>query len=59
MKKMIYIIIAFIVIIGLWSLWGFFGSNVEQMNYTVVKKMNNYEIREYPEHIVAQTTVQG
>ena len=58
MKKMIYIIIAFIVIIGLWSLWGLFGSNVEQMNYTVVKSMDGYEIREYPEHIVAQTTVQ-
>ena len=59
MKKMIYALIAFVVIIGLWSAWGFFGSNVEQMDYTVVKNMDGYEIREYPEHIVAQTTVQG
>ncbi len=59
MKKMIYILIAVVAIIGLWSLWGFFGSNVEQTNYTVIKKMNDYEIREYPAHIVAQTTVQG
>jgi len=58
MKKMIYIFIALVVVMGLWSLWGFFGSNVEQADYTVVKKMNGYEIREYPEHIVAQTTVQ-
>ncbi len=56
---MINILIAFIVIIALWSVWGFFGSRVEQTDYTVVKKMNDYEIREYPAHIVAQTTVQG
>lgn len=43
----------------LWSLWGFFGSRVEQADYTVVKTMRDYEIRDYPAHIVAQTTVQG
>lgn len=59
MRNMIYIIIILIVIIGLWSLWWFFGSNVEQMDYTIVKKANNYEIREYPAHIVAQTTIKG
>lgn len=58
-KNMINILIAFIVIIILWSVWGFFGSRVEQADYTVVKKMDGYEIREYPVHIVAQTTVQG
>ncbi|KKR13007.1 MAG: SOUL heme-binding family protein [Candidatus Wolfebacteria bacterium GW2011_GWC2_39_22] len=46
-------------IIALWSVWGFFGSHVEQADYTVIKKMNDYEIREYPAHIVAQTTVTG
>lgn len=56
---MIYIIIAFIAIIVLWSAWGVFSSNVEQADYTVVKKMDGYEIREYPAHIVAQTTVNG
>ncbi len=58
-KNMIYIILTFVSILVLWSLWGFFGSRVEQADYTVVKKMSNYEIREYPEHIVAQTTVKG
>ena len=58
-KKMIYIIIGFVILIGLWSVWGILGSRVEQADYTVVKKMNGYEIREYPEHIVAQTTVEG
>jgi len=58
-KNMITILITFIVIMALWSVWGLFGSRVEQADYTVVKKMNDYEIREYPVHIVAQTTVQG
>ena len=58
-KNMITLLIAFIVIIALWSIWGLFGSRVEQTDYTIVKKMDGYEIREYPAHIVAQTTVQG
>jgi effector-binding domain-containing protein len=56
---MTYILITLVVIIVLWSVWGFFGSRVEQADYTVVKRMNGYEIREYPAHIVAQTTVRG
>lgn len=58
-KNMINILITLIVIVTLWSVWGFFGSRVEQAEYTVVRKMNDYEIREYPAHIVAQTTVKG
>jgi hypothetical protein len=56
---MITILITLVVVIALWSIWGFFGSRVEQADYTVVKRMDGYEIREYPAHIVAQTTVQG
>lgn len=59
MKKMNYIIVAFVAFIALWTTWGFFGSNVEQADYTMVKKMDGYEIRHYPEHIVAETTVTG
>jgi peptide-methionine (S)-S-oxide reductase len=58
-KIMTNTIIALVVIIALWSIWGFFGSRVEQADYTVVKKMNGYEMREYPAHIMAQTTVSG
>ena len=58
-KPMTYILIALVAVIALWSVWGFFGSRVEQADYTVVKRMNGYEIREYPAHIVAQTTVPG
>jgi peptide-methionine (S)-S-oxide reductase len=55
--NMISIIIIFIIVLAIWSIWGYFGSHVEQTDYSVVKKMNGYEIREYPAHIVAQTTV--
>ena len=56
---MIYTLIILIAIVLLWSIWGFFGSHVEQADYSVVKRMKGYEIREYPAHIVAQTKVQG
>jgi len=53
---MIILIIIFIIAF-LWSILGFFGSNVERADYTVKNKMKGYEIREYPAHIVAQTKV--
>ncbi len=53
------LIIILAVIFVLWSVWGFIGSRVEQADYKVVKQMDGYEIREYPAHIVAQTTVKG
>lgn len=56
---MAYTLIALVVFMVLWSIWGFIGSRVEQAEYTVVKRMAGYEIREYPAHIVAQTTVPG
>lgn len=43
----------------LWSIWGYFSSRVENTPYSVVGSHKNYEIRLYPEHIVAQTTVTG
>lgn len=56
---MINTLITIVVVALLWSVWGFFGSRVEQADYTVVKNVGGYEIRDYPAHIVAQTTVQG
>lgn len=52
----------FYVVIGaciLWSIWGYVSSRVETTEYTVIEKKNEYEIRLYPAHIVAQTTVTG
>lgn len=53
------IILAPIVIFILWNVWGYFSSNVEQAEYSVLKKADDYEIRTYAPHIVAQTTVSG
>jgi effector-binding domain-containing protein len=53
------IIIVIISILLLWSIWGYFSSRVEQAEYEVVRKNKYYEIRKYPKHIVAQTTVSG
>lgn len=53
------ILLIVVVILMLWSGWGYFSSNVEQAEYSVVKKADGYEIRQYPKHIVAQTTVEG
>lgn len=53
------ILLTILVLLILWSLYGYFGSRVEQAEYTVLKKENGYEIRSYPRHLVAQTTVTG
>jgi hypothetical protein len=53
------IIIGIVAILILWSVWGYFGSRVEQAAYTVTTEKSGYEIRNYPAHIVAQTTVAG
>lgn len=43
----------------IWSLWGLYSSNVEKAKYEVIQKKPDYEIRQYAEQIVAQTTVKG
>lgn len=46
-------------IIILWTIYGFFASRVEQAEYSVIDKKQQYEIRVYPKHLVAQATVSG
>ncbi len=50
-------IITILIIVILWSLWGYFTSRVEQADYKVLSKNADYEVREYSEHIVAETAV--
>ncbi|MEN9649758.1 MAG: hypothetical protein RL094_725 [Candidatus Parcubacteria bacterium] len=52
----IYVVIGIII---LWSLWGYFSSRVENTKYSVIESKSSYEVRLYPSHIVAQTTVKG
>lgn len=54
------LILVVLIILGvLWTLWGYFSSRVEQAPYTVLRKADGYEVREYAAHIEAQTTVDG
>jgi effector-binding domain-containing protein len=46
-------------IILIWSVWGYFSSRVEHTEYLVLESKKEYEVRLYPAHIVAQTTVKG
>ncbi len=46
-------------IVVLWSLFGYFSSRVENTEYSVLESKKGYEVRVYPEHIVAQTVVTG
>ena len=55
---MTFLIIVFVIVV-LWSLWSYFSSRVERASYTVLQSAAHYEIREYPAHIVAETTVYG
>lgn len=54
--KTLYIVLAIIIV---WSVWGYFSARVESTQYSVLESKKKYEIRLYPEHIVAQTTVTG
>jgi effector-binding domain-containing protein len=54
-----YIISGVLGVLILWSAYGYFSSRVENVAYSVIEKKGEYEIRIYPEHIVAQTVVKG
>ena len=56
---LIIVLIVLVLVLVLWSLWGYFSSRVERASYSILEKRKGYEIRLYPKHIVAQTTVEG
>ncbi len=59
MKMYTIVLIVIVAVVVIWSLVGYFTSSAEQAKYSVLKKADGYEIRNYPAHIVAQTTVEG
>jgi effector-binding domain-containing protein len=59
MKATLIILAVIVAILIMWSLIGYFTSNAEQAKYSVIRKADGYEIRDYPAHIVAQTVVEG
>ncbi len=52
----VYILVG---LIAAWSVWGYFTSRVETAEYSVVESHAGYEVRLYPAHLEAQTTVAG
>lgn len=54
-----YLFLAIVVLLSIWSVWGYMSSNTEQTQYSVLAFRQDYEMRLYPAHIVAETTVQG
>ncbi len=59
MKIYLVILSAIAALVAVWSLVGYFTSGAEQIKYSVLKKAGGYEVRNYPAHIAAQTTVEG
>ncbi len=53
------IIYAVVGLCVLWSIWGLVSSRVPKTPYSVLESKHGYEVRLYPAHIVAQTTVKG
>jgi len=55
-----YIIILLpLALLLIWVAAGYFGSRAEQLPYIVLDNSREYEIREIPEHLVAETEVRG
>lgn len=48
-----------LILLGAWTVWGYYSSHVEEAAYTVIQEKDGYEIREYAPHLEAQTTVTG
>jgi hypothetical protein len=59
MNPILWVLIVFGLLFLIWIVYGFFGSRVEQLGYTVLDDSREYEIREIHEHLVAETMVQG
>ncbi len=53
------ILLIIVVMVIVWSIFGYFSSNVELAEYSILKKSDGYEIRHYAPHIEAQTSING
>jgi hypothetical protein len=53
------LLISIIILLIVWTLYGYFGSRAKEPKFTVLEKKNGYEIRKYNSYIEAQTIVTG
>ncbi len=51
------IILLLVVGIGLWIIWSYVTSDVEQLKYSVLEKKEKYEIRNYDKYIEAKVEI--
>lgn len=60
MKIFIIVLLAVLLLLALWTLYGYFSiRSIEKPAYTVVAQKAGYEIRSYDAYLVAETTVSG
>ncbi len=60
MKILLIVLIILIAAIIIWTAFGYFSvRNLEEPEYTVVRKSRGYEIRKYESYLIAETTVSG
>jgi len=59
MNKFMWIILSVIAVFALIMSYSFRFKNIETPNYTVLKKVDNVEIRQYPSLILAQTKLKS
>lgn len=55
----IYLLIATLLALTVWITIGYLGNRVEQLPYRILSSGKEYEIREIPEHLIAETEVRG
>ena len=59
MNKFIYFLIFCAILLLAWVAWSYFSiRNVEQLEYQVLEKNGNYEVRQYKSFIVAETIIE-
>jgi hypothetical protein len=58
-KAMVLGFLFLVVIVGIFAVWGYMSSQVEQSPYTVMSQNGAIEVRDYPPMIVAEVTTTG
>jgi hypothetical protein len=58
-KAMVLGLLFLVVIVGIFAVWGYMSSQVEQSPYTVMSQNGAIEVRDYPPKIVAEVTTTG
>ncbi len=58
-KAMVLGVLFLLVVVGIFAVWGYMSSQVEQSPYTLVSQNGPIEVRDYPPMIVAEVTTTG